>query len=486
MKRQILILLMSTFLIGLLGLPLRIFHTNDTHGAYEPITYYTQEGKTALGGYLNLWEHLNILRQEAARSIYLDAGDQQTGSAFASSKYEGTTGGAVIKVFNQLELDASTYGNHEFDQNEANLSRLVEMAHYPFVSSNIINKASGKPFGNQPWQIIWRDELKIGILGLTLVELPEKVRKENVKDIELLPYTDAINRYLDELDAHTDLIILLTHNGIEADSLLATMLDERVDLIIGGHSHSYIDSPMQVNGIYIVQAGSRLSHLGVIDLEIENDRITSFESRLHPLSELPVSPENPLQSFIAQSIQRIDEELGAVIAIIPEDWTPDKFRSTPLSRWMANALKRHYQDIYQPDLAILNNGGFRKYIPAGEVTLRDMHELLPFNNTVTLFSCYGRDLLTWAELNQQIAQERPFDICETSAPGWVPGAERYYDLGGGRKLEPDRVYRVVSHDFVAGQWDKYLGFEPFDVYDTGELFLDAMIEEIQRDYGVKE
>jgi 2',3'-cyclic-nucleotide 2'-phosphodiesterase (5'-nucleotidase family) len=123
-----------------------------------------------------------------------------------------------------------------------------------------------------------------------------------------------------------------------------------------------------------------------------------------------------------------------------------------------------------------------------------MYELLPFNNTVVVFSCYGRDIIAFDELNAQHAVSKPHDICQSTAPGWPQGVfkgDRYpeydpmpwrkFDLGG-KDLDPDTRYRVVSHDYIAGQWDKYLGFKPFDVYDTGELLLDAMIRQVQKQY----
>lgn len=500
MKRFVLLCYLLLLAWSIRAVPVRIFHTNDTHGAYEPRNYRTPEGNIALGGYLSLWEHLDSLRAEAPRSIYLDAGDQQTGTAFAAMPYAGAVGGAVIQVFNRLGLDASTYGNHEFDHSPANLARLRSLARYPFVSSNLFDTTSSQPLGNKPWHVITRDSLRIGILGLTLVELPEKVKIDNVSGLRILPYKEAIGMFLEDLDRQTDLIVVLSHNGFEADSLLATQLDNRVDLIIGGHSHSYIESPTRVNGIYILQAGSYLSHLGLVDLEVENDRVTAFDSRLIQLRQVPISRANPLMLLVRQMSDRIEAQLGQVIASLPEDWVPDKFSSTALSRWMANSLKAQYQEIYQPDLAIVNNGGFRKLISAGPVTLRDMHEMLPFNNTVTVFSCYGRDILSWDALNAQIALAKPYDICQSTAPGWAatmhkdpnrPGetdwdgyTDRFFDLGG-QRLNPDKVYRVISHDYVAGQWDKYLGFKPFDVYDTGELFLDAMVREVIKQYGIK-
>ncbi|MBP9037872.1 MAG: bifunctional metallophosphatase/5'-nucleotidase, partial [Candidatus Cloacimonas sp.] len=130
------------------AVPITIFHTNDTHGAYLPQN--SKNGK--IGGYTNLEYYLNAEREKASRSLYLDAGDQQTGSIFASQKYNNAIGGAVIKVFNSLNLDATTYGNHEFDYSLNNTIKLRKLANYPFISTNILDE-SKKPFGEIPYKI---------------------------------------------------------------------------------------------------------------------------------------------------------------------------------------------------------------------------------------------------------------------------------------------------------------------------------------------
>jgi 2',3'-cyclic-nucleotide 2'-phosphodiesterase (5'-nucleotidase family) len=461
MKRLTTILLLSVFVIGLPAVALRILHTNDSHGAYHSVP-------GACGSYESLWEHLDHNRSTAERSIYLDAGDQQTGSAFSAQKYAGAVGGAVIAAFNRLGLDAATYGNHEYDHSPENIQRLTHLANFPFINSNIVNKDDGKP-RFKPWHIIEKDGVKVGIMGLMTLELGEKVKAQNVADISLLPYKQAVELYLDEVDRASDLVVLITHNGFEADSLLATQLDGRVDLIIGGHSHHVLEPAVQVNGIWIAQAGSHLRFLGVLDLEVEDDRITSLQSRLEPIT-LEASKENPLSFFVKQVSDEIEAELGRVIAHLPVDWQPNKYESTVLSKWMANALYKQYQDV--ADIAILNNGGFRRFIAAGDVTLRDMHEMLPFENYVNIFSCYGRDLIAWLGLNEADPIAKAFDVCD------------YSDIDTGA-LQADKLYRVVSHDYLVGQWDKYLAFEPFDVHDTGELILDAILRQLILEYGVE-
>lgn len=490
-------MLILTLTMGLSALPLSIFYTGDSHGVFEVKT--DKDSGLHIGGYLVLEEILSQQRAQVGRSIYLDSGDQQTGSIFSSLVDNGVHGGAVIEVFNQLGLDASVFGNHEFDFSYSNTRDLANRANYPFVSTNLLDRPTSQPVGGLPFTIIEKDGLSIGVFGITLELLPEKVKAENVSSVRILSPVDAINMYLDEVDRRSDLIVVLTHQGFEADSLLAESLDNRVDIIIGGHDHIWAEEPYFINGKYLLYSGSHLALLGHAEVEVEDDRVTRLSNRLIPLVTETAEFDTPLASYIQSKMEKVQLQMQRVLGQLPEAWTPDKYQSTPLSRWVAEALKTEYRAIYKPDLAIINNGGLRKSLPAGPVTMRDLHELIPFSNTVTVFSCYGRDLLVLDELNARHALEKPHDICEIAGLTYptdviksslYPGDEgqpwqNRYKVNG-EKLVLDKVYRVVSHDYVAGQWDKYLGFKPFDVYDTGELILDAIIRQVENQFGLSE
>ncbi|MDD2331192.1 MAG: bifunctional metallophosphatase/5'-nucleotidase, partial [Candidatus Cloacimonetes bacterium] len=170
MKKSLVVLL----LIGLgiiYAIPLRILYTNDSHGSHLPRTYTIEGQKTELGGYASLEHHLSRERSSATRSIYLDAGDQQTGTIFSSLEHDGAIGGAVIKVFNHLGLEATCYGNHEFDINPENTRKLSQLARYPFLSTNIIERKTASHFPVKPYHIITQDSLSIGLMGLTMTDL---------------------------------------------------------------------------------------------------------------------------------------------------------------------------------------------------------------------------------------------------------------------------------------------------------------------------
>jgi len=165
------LLLVLAFFSVLSALPLSIFYTGDSHGAFE-----AKLGKDGLkyGGYPVLEEVLNRERAQVERSLFLDSGDQQTGSIFASLVDDGVHGGAVIDVFNLLGLDASVFGNHEFDFSYQNTKDLARRAKYPFVCTNMIDTPTGKPLGGSLFTILEKDGLRVGIFGITLELLPER------------------------------------------------------------------------------------------------------------------------------------------------------------------------------------------------------------------------------------------------------------------------------------------------------------------------
>jgi 2',3'-cyclic-nucleotide 2'-phosphodiesterase (5'-nucleotidase family) len=500
-----------------------LFYTNDTHGAYRPRAYRTFTGVDSVGGYETLYRLLyskfHACNQANEPYLWVDAGDQQTGSVFAGYTYQGAIGGAVIESFNLMGLDAATFGNHEFDQSFANTQKLVENASYPFISSNLVWKKNGKPFTGKPYTIIKKGGIRIGILGLTMTDLDEKVKAANVKELKVIPYKKAINKYLKALDKQTDVIILLSHIGLQADSLLAASLDNRIDIIVGGHSHDALEQPKVVNGILILQTGAYLGYAGWLPLEVKNDRVSIRNPETSSL--LPISKQAldswggvislqtgkktgitaetlsaiekmeaglvKLPPFIADISAKISKDMDTVIGTIPVDWIPNKYTETEVSRWQADALLKEYKEQYKADIAMLNCGGIRKAIPKGEITLRDLNEMLPFNNYIVIFEAKGSDLLKFAEYNQRNAVNKPYDIVQSTMPGWVrdsnSGQEGWFDIGG-QKLVEDKLYRVVSHDYLAGQWDKYLDFKPLNVIETGDLILDVMVKQVINQYGI--
>jgi 2',3'-cyclic-nucleotide 2'-phosphodiesterase (5'-nucleotidase family) len=182
-------------------------------------------------------------------------------------------------MMNMMGYDAWCVGNHDMDISQENLAGLVRIANFPTTSANIEQRGKLFPPGTKPYLILERGGLRIGIIGLMSQELYGLVIQTNLTGIRVLSPVETMQRYLDELDPKTDLLIALTHQGVTDDSILAASV-QGLDLIVGGHSHTRLKSPMVVNGVYILQAGSNTEYLGVADLVVENDRITKLDGKL--------------------------------------------------------------------------------------------------------------------------------------------------------------------------------------------------------------
>ena len=156
------------------------------------------------------------------------------------------------------------------------------------------------------------------MFGITLELLPEKVKAQNVSSVRILPPADAINMYLDEVDRKSDLIVVLSHQGFEADSLLAESLDDRVDIIIGGHDHIKAETPFFINGKYLLYSGSHLNWLGQAELEVEDDRVASLSNQLIPLETSSKVFISPLAEYISQKIALMQVQMQRVIGYLPK------------------------------------------------------------------------------------------------------------------------------------------------------------------------
>lgn len=168
-------------------------------------------------------------------------------------------------MMNLIGYDASVCGNHEFDHGWKTCQKYFEIANFPILSANLFQ--NGRLFCSQGYHIFSVGAVKVGVIGLTLQDLYGIVSPSKLDQIEIKKVISTGQKIINQIDSETDLIVLLTHQGFQKDSLLAESIDG-CDVIVGGHSHTYIDPPRIINNIIIVQAGARCRYLGRLDLVV--------------------------------------------------------------------------------------------------------------------------------------------------------------------------------------------------------------------------
>jgi 2',3'-cyclic-nucleotide 2'-phosphodiesterase (5'-nucleotidase family) len=382
---------------------------------------------------------------------------------------------------NTLGYDAMTLGNHDFDQGTENVERLVDVAEFPVLGANL-RHADGRPYADQPGQVFHFGDVSVGIVGVVTEALDNLLPLRVLEDVRVDPVAESVRAWIASLEERPDVLIALTHQGVEEDEALAAAVPE-LDLILGGHSHTRIDEPRSVGTTRIVQAGSRMRELGRVRFEVEDGKIVSIESDLLPLFATGISTDEALARVVAGHEARIEEVYGEVIgeAAVRLD---RRGNASSLGIWLAEALA----DGSGADFGLMNNGGIRANLDAGPITRGDVFAVLPFHNYVTTFELSGSDLL-------QVLQRHAERAATRSRGGIQIGylTARWKKTGDdvvlaeatcrGRAIDPDQTYRGVSADFVVvSQADAYLGVTPKNVTTTSEL-LATLVEKVIRDGG---
>ncbi|MDZ7376958.1 MAG: metallophosphoesterase, partial [candidate division KSB1 bacterium] len=276
-----------------------ILHVNDMHGAFLPVTIKDRDGnrERKLGGVLALNHYIKTIRNENHPTLLLNAGDFMTGSPICDIEYEGAFGGALVKFFNDIGFDGLTPGNHEFDISVDNAQKLFDLCNFPVFSANLYH-ADGRLFTKEPYQIYSKGNLAVGVIGTIVDDLPNYLNRPQRDQLVARPSAPIVDSLAKILDPLTDLIVVLSHNGLQADSLLAVTVGPEVDVIIGGHSHHLLQKPAIVNRKIIVQAGSRWRDLGRLDLVVAADTVFSYNYQVIPLWNEGIESEPSLEAEV--------------------------------------------------------------------------------------------------------------------------------------------------------------------------------------------
>ena len=308
--------------------------------------------------------------------------------------------------------------------------------------------------------------LRIGVIGLISHRLSSLVLQQNLSGIRVLDPSSTLQRCIQELDPVTDLLIALTHQGYQEDSILATE-SAGLDIIVGGHSHTRLREPRTVNGVVIVQAGSYCENLGVLTISVENDAVSSSQGFLLPLWVTRPPSAGPLVDLVDSIHAVIEGEYGEVIMTLREPWR----RNDPAQR-LGIAVTEAQRDAAGVEVAFMNRGGIRRDLEAGPVTLNDIYEVLPFRNVLGTFQLSGRELR--AALTYVLRRETDVIVTGLKAD-WVKrgrGEVELLDVSvGGAPLEDERAYRCGASDYFMGQFSRYCGLaEPPTNYSSLTVF----------------
>jgi 2',3'-cyclic-nucleotide 2'-phosphodiesterase (5'-nucleotidase family) len=338
-----------------------IFHVNDVHGAIDNF---------AKIGWL-----LEEERKQNPNVFFMSAGDNFTGNCYVDNS-EPTKGAPILTLFNRLGLNAQVLGNHDFDYGQKALRRYIEGATFPVICANIIVAGAMLPQPGPYITLATDDGVRIAVMGAVQTGRYSGKPSTHPANVGGILFSDGIESMLayKSLRNNYDVLIGLTHLGFSTDEKLAGQMGE-LDVIIGGHSHTKVETQVKENGVLIAQAGDYGRYVGRIDLVVEDGVVVEKRSSLinaasiqGELSDVKAMIDgyqdnqamNQTLTTLSSPLEGKDE-LGCLIT--------DGVRST-------SAL----------DIVFQNNGGIRVWqLPqdsGNQVSVCDVYEMLPFGNEV--------------------------------------------------------------------------------------------------------
>jgi len=489
-----------------------ILHTNDTHGHLE--------NAPARG------TKIAEIRREAEaagkRVLLVDAGDVFTGTLY-SSHYQGL---ADADFMNRMGYDLLVLGNHEFDRGQDVLATFVRALAFPAFSANlnvqpgaklaevvaneipVITPATKRDYAGKIYPgAIWDlGDVRVGIFGLTTKET--SILSNPGPGVDFADEVETARRMVEELGKRgADVIVAVTHIGYSEDRRLAQTVPG-IDVIVGGHSHTELNPPISLprpdgRTTWIAQAGEWGKYLGRLDQSFALEsggkpRLSRVQGELLSLKDVPADPE--LKQLLDSYDAPLEEIKKRVVGktLVDLDGARERVRTqeTNLGNLIADAyLEKARKAIPETQLALVNGGGIRASIPAGDVTLGQVLEVMPFNNMLVILRLTGAEILNALENGVSKVEDKHGRFPQVAGMRYAfdparPAGERIlrvevWDEKGQtyRPLDYKATYLLVTNSFVADGGDGYEVFKRAKdegrIIELYEVDHDALVEYLE-------
>lgn len=421
-----------------------LLQVNDVY-QFTPVDLGTR------GGLARILTLKKEIEKESPNTLFLLSGDT------ISPSVESITfkGAQMIDAWNALGLDYSTFGNHEFDFGPDVLRQRMNESKFKWIAANVIDKKTGKPFGDaEPYVIREFDGVKVGIFGLTLEET--KVTSRPGPDVEFLSPCETARKMVSEIHKRgVKTVVALTHLSMSEDKEVARCAD--VDVIIGGHEHSLLESAAGGAPIFKMTADAR--ELGQIDLNISKTTgvVESIDWRVIPVTN--ATKDDPQFVAINRKYGSILKELSQVVGrtrvALEARSAVGRTQETNAGDFIADSFRA----ATRADVGLMNGGSIRAdaIIAAGPITKRDVLSILPFKNRVVKVELSGAVLREALEhgVARSAEDAEPGRFPQVSGIRFTfdarrPPGSRIVDLSvNGKPLDPKRNYTLATSDYVA-------------------------------------
>lgn len=433
---------------------LTILHVNDMHGQILPRIEKNVDKKYPVGGAEYLARMIEDERKKnPGGTLLLAAGDMFQGSPVSNIFH----GKPVIEIMNALNFDAMVLGNHEFDWGLSVLRSLRSEARFPFLAANITDRKDLPPPGMKPFILLEKEGLKLAIIGVTTPQARYTTRPDLMKDVRVNNPETILPEMIRQAQGQgARFIIVLSHLGLDEDRMLAEKVPG-IHVIVGGHSHTAVATPVTAGKTIIVQAGSYGSEMGILNLWLDREtgKVLRY-TKGRVLKKISAAPGRPYEEKIAKIVSRYNDQIKEEFSRVIGETVMDLARCPDGESSLGNLVADAMRNATGADMAFQNLGSIRTDIPAGKITLAQAYTVLPFDDVLITMDLRGSQILTFLERNA--VSRRGFiqvsGIKVHYDPNRPEGSKLREVLAGGRPIEPEKVYRVTTNDFLAAGGDR--------------------------------
>ena len=367
---------------------------------------------------------------------------------------------------NYLSPDCASLGNHELDYGLPQLLFLDKLSNFPIINANMYIKKYNKRL-MMPYLIKTIDGFDILFIGI-VTETVLDALKLDCQIGTFISLEDAATEIGRICDAYKnddiDLTVLLTHIGLDSDKELAAMLKPEwgVDIILGGHSHSYMDQPEVVNDILIAQAAVGTDQVGRFDLLVDDDTnsIVDWKWRLVPIHSDEIKPDLELQKFIDSYKTAVDAKYNALLCRMSRTLTHPR---REVETTLGNLISDIFAENGNLDVAFIGSGSIRMKQLGPVVTLRDLKQFFPYDDTFSRYTVTGKQLeqifTHIMRKENRNGEGECYQVSHGVKAVYDEIFERLVSLEiGGNPVEMDHTYQIGLQSYHAMNSEKFLGF----------------------------
>lgn len=442
-----------------------ILHCNDVHGQ---LNFKVNGDMEVMGGISLLSGYLKKARAEGP-TFFGICGDVLQEDVFGSD-YKGTN---TVELINYVNPDCLSLGNHELDYGLAHLLIFKECVRSPILCANVMVSNLCQPLF-QPSRVLEIGGVRILFIGVIPQGFFNKILSDQFCR-SMLEYKDTYDAIREETKAHQgekiDLVILMSHYGIEGDRVLAEKMPEdlHVDLILGGHTHIDMDQPEVVNGIPLAQSSYGTTHVGRYDLVVDAEKggILEWKWQRVPLteetSEFDFGVDDLADRVTFQKKKRENARLCEFEKVFEHK---SRLYETDLGNFVADV----FAQVHPVDFVILQSGSIRRKECGPVVTQKDLSEAYPYDDAFVEVDLTGREIKEafrylftlkpdGSVMNGTFLYSKGFCLVADGTDCWQKGCTVVSLTLNGKEFEDDQVYRVGMTNNCASNCVRYFALE---------------------------